>query len=65
MILLEQHNRRHKRFCSFGRIRKMRFPVVETATLYSHDVAQQLYRKHTRQFQDYLVLLLSKGANSF
>ena len=65
MVFLEQHNCRHQRFFPLRRLGKMRFPVVEAASLDSHHLAQQLDREHAGQFQDYLVLLLSKGANSF
>jgi len=65
MVFLEQHNCRHQRFFPLRRLGKMRFPVVEAASLDTHHLAQQLDREHAGQFQDYLLLLLSKGANSF
>ena len=65
MVFLEQHNCCYQRFFPIRRLGKMRFPVVETASLNAHHLAQQLDREHAGQFQDYLVLLLSKGANSF
>lgn len=65
VVFLEQHNRCYQRFFPLRRLGKMRFPIVEAASLDSHHLTQQLDREYAGQFQDYLVLLLSKGANSF